>query len=249
MPSEAMSRWVNCGQSNFRCHRKDRYGLNMQAICDDLLRFRWIDINWPGSSSDYMAWVTSSLHRELEDNAITKIILEGMTLVGDNAYIKKSFMAVPLKGKQSGYCDAYNYYQSQLRITIERAFGVLVHRWAILRSPICVPLPKVSPMVLCLCRLHNFCIDRREMKCGKVDDSNWKHLHKEVRRYQEEEGGDASVVEISKEGNRPSSLLNQCHHFLDAEKHRKTDQDTPMDAMIKEVKEKNLQRRKPRSRS
>ena len=61
--------------------------MNMQAICDDLLRFRWIDINWPGSSSDYMAWVTSSLYADLEDNEITRILAKGMTLLGDNAYI------------------------------------------------------------------------------------------------------------------------------------------------------------------
>jgi hypothetical protein len=34
-----------------------------------------------------------------------------MTFVGDNAYIKKKYMAVPLKGQQMGYKDAYNFLQ------------------------------------------------------------------------------------------------------------------------------------------
>ena len=153
-PSLAICDLIECGQSKFVCSRKDKSGLNMQAICDHRLRFVWIDINWPGSSSDYMAWITSSLYAALENNEVTKIILKGMTLLGDNAYIKKMFMAVPLKGVQSGYCDAYNFYQSQLRITIERAFGVLVHRWAILRSPLNIPLQKVTALLMCLCRLH-----------------------------------------------------------------------------------------------
>ena len=99
----------------------------MQAICDHKLRFRWVDINWPGSCSDYMAWVTSSLHHALINNKETKIIIDGMTFVGDNAYIKKQFMAVPFKGKVSGYEDTYNFFHSALCITIECTFGILVH--------------------------------------------------------------------------------------------------------------------------
>ena len=247
MPSLAMAEYVNVGQSNFRCHRKDKYGMNMQAICDRMLRFLWIDINWPGSSSDYMAWVTSPLYHNLVSGA--QKILEGMTLIGDCAYIKKPFMATPLKGTRRGYEDAYNYFHSQLRTTIERAFGVLVHRFAILRSPLSIPLPKVGPLVMCLCRLHNFCIDHNENNCDGVDGGNWNHLNSEVRRYQEEEGGSSGVVQLSRAGGRPSALLDNCHHFIDAERHRQggDDVDTPMDAMLASVRDQNLRRPSPRS--
>ena len=90
-------------------------------------------MKWPAATSDYMAWVTSSFAMELEDD-MGMLIKEG-TLVGDCAYTKKLFMATPLKGYLGGYEDAYNFYLSQLRITIERAFGVFVQRWAILRAP------------------------------------------------------------------------------------------------------------------
>jgi hypothetical protein len=89
-----------------------------------------------------MAWVTSKLHRMLEDNAVTKMIIDGFVIVGDCAYVKKQFMATPLRGVQDGPEDAYNFYLSQLRITIERAFGVFVHRWAILRAPLLCPIAK-----------------------------------------------------------------------------------------------------------
>jgi hypothetical protein len=154
-PAEYFCQMMNCGSASFRCHRKDKYGLNMQAI--------WIDINWPGASSDYMAWVTSDLCIKLEE-AVHDVIAKGMTLLGDNAYCKRMFVATPLKGARRGYEDAYNFYHSQLRITIERAFGVLVHRWAILRAPLMIPLPKVAPLVECLVRLHNFCIDEKELR-------------------------------------------------------------------------------------
>jgi hypothetical protein len=100
-------------------------------------------MKWPAATSDYMAWVTSSLNIELENN-VGKFI-EGGTLVGDCAYVKKLFMATPLKGMQGGHEDACNFYLSQLRITIEQAFGVLVHRWAILCAPLLCPMSKVGP--------------------------------------------------------------------------------------------------------
>ena len=113
-PCLKYSRKANCGQVNFRCHRKDKYGLNLQAICDHRLKFIWVEMKWPGATSDFMAWATSKLCRLLEDNALTKLILEGFTFVGDNAYVEKMYMATPLKGMRSGYEDAYNFYLSQL---------------------------------------------------------------------------------------------------------------------------------------
>ncbi|KAL7525672.1 hypothetical protein ACHAXR_001108, partial [Thalassiosira sp. AJA248-18] len=97
MPSIRICREIECGQTNFRCHRKDKYGFNLQAICDHTLRIYWAEMKWPGATSDYMAWVTSSLCMDLENNAVTKILLDGYTLIGDNAYVKRMFMATPLK--------------------------------------------------------------------------------------------------------------------------------------------------------
>ena len=132
----------------------------MQAICDHKLRFCRVDINRPGLCSNYMAWVTSSLHHDLINNKEAKIIIDGMTFVGDNEYVKKEIMAVPFKGKVSGYEDTYNFHHSSLPITVECSFGVLVHRWGILRGPLNIPLMKVAPLMLALCSLHNYCIDK-----------------------------------------------------------------------------------------
>ena len=89
MPCLKYSRMLNCGQTNFRCHRKDKYGLNLQAICDHRLKFFWVELKWPAATSDYMAWVTSELCGLLEDNVVTKKIAEGFTFVADNAYVKR----------------------------------------------------------------------------------------------------------------------------------------------------------------
>ena len=57
--------------------------------------------------------------------------------------------------------ESYNFYHSQLRIRIECAFGMLTHRWSILRSaiPRRVSIRKTVALVLALAKLHNFCID------------------------------------------------------------------------------------------
>ena len=54
-PTEADCHYAKCGSKKFFCSRKDKFGFNLQAICDHELRFIWIDIRWPGSTSDYMA--------------------------------------------------------------------------------------------------------------------------------------------------------------------------------------------------
>ena len=54
-----------------------------------------------------------------------------------------------------------NFFHSSLRINIECAFGMLVHRWGILRKPMPVnfTVHKISSLVLALCKLHNSCMD------------------------------------------------------------------------------------------
>ena len=46
------------------------------------------------------------------------------------------FMVTPFKNASEGPKDAYNFFQSQLRIRVECGFGMFVKRWAMLRKPI-----------------------------------------------------------------------------------------------------------------
>ena len=65
-PKRSECEEVKCGEKHFKCSRKDKFGLNLQAICDHRLRFLLINVNCPGLSSDYMAWITSELCQSLE---------------------------------------------------------------------------------------------------------------------------------------------------------------------------------------
>eukprot|EP00918_Siedleckia_nematoides_P051513 GHVU01112812.1.p1 GENE.GHVU01112812.1~~GHVU01112812.1.p1 ORF type:complete len:135 (+),score=3.17 GHVU01112812.1:470-874(+) len=59
--------------------------------------------------------------------------------------------------------DTYNYYTSQLRIRIEQAFGMMVTKWRVFRSPLAVKLRNVGRVINTAARLHNYCIAAR---CG-----------------------------------------------------------------------------------
>ena len=105
----------------------------MQAICDHKRRFLDIDIAHPASTSDYLAFGTSPMCKLLET---PEFLAKGVTIYGDNAYANTHYMTSPFKAISSGPRDAYNFYHSQIRINIECAFGMLINRWAVLRTPI-----------------------------------------------------------------------------------------------------------------
>jgi DDE superfamily endonuclease len=156
-PSEndCMNSKVSSGK--FFCGRKHKFGLNCQAVCDARGRFMDISIVFPGSTSDCLAFEGMSLFRKLEGG----LLAPGLCLFGDNAYLNTSYMATPYTGAASGGRDDYNFYHSQVRIRIECAFGMLTHRWAILRKalPMGISLQRSVALVVALAKLHNYCIN------------------------------------------------------------------------------------------
>ena len=173
-PTKPDIKRMGIGPLKFYCGRKKKFGLNMQAVCDARGTFLDIDIRLPGAASDYYAFCKSPLKQKLEHG----LLLPGLALFGDNAYCNSSYMVVPFRNVSRGSKDAFNFFQSQLRINIECAFGILVHRWGLLRKPIPVNISvsKSASLVLALCKLHNFCIactdeDKVDKPCqASIDD-------------------------------------------------------------------------------
>ena len=148
------------GAKKFFCGRKKKFGLNVQAVCDHEERFLDVCIGHPASTSDHLCFATSPLKNKLETRGF---LAPGLCLFGDNAYANTFYMATPWKGVKSGPKDDCNFCHSQARIKIECAFGMLVGRWGIMRRamPAQFGLKKTTALVMTLCRLHNFCINRR----------------------------------------------------------------------------------------
>lgn len=157
MPTASDCESFGFGPLKFFCGRKKKYGLNMQAVCDARRRFLWVDISHPGSTSDFFAFDQCDLKTQLEQAGFLR---PGLCLFGDAAYANSPYMCTPYRSA-AGTKDDFNFFQSQLRINIECAFGMLVHRFGMLRKafPMGVTISKTNSAILALCKLHNFCIN------------------------------------------------------------------------------------------
>ena len=133
----------------------------MQATCDAKCRFLDVSIRHPAATSDYLAFVTSLIHHKVSEAGF---LADGLCLFGDNAYVSNHYMVTPFPNVSEGERFHFNFYQSQLRIRIEMAFGMLVHWWSILRKPMpcTITVKKTTALVYSLCKLHNFCINEKE---------------------------------------------------------------------------------------
>jgi DDE superfamily endonuclease len=163
-PTQNECKATGVGATKYFCGRKHKYGLNLQAVCDASYRFLDLSLQYGASTSDFFAFNSSCLREKLEEE---NFLCPGFHLFGDNAYVNTYYMATPYPGQNSNTDrskDDYNFFHSSIRINIECAFGILVHRWAFLRkcAPAGLSIAKIVSLVVCLCKLHNFCIDNND---------------------------------------------------------------------------------------
>ena len=85
--------------------------------------------------------------------------------------------------------------QSAARNVIERCFGVLKNRWAILRSPSFYPIKTQNRIIMACCLLHNFI--RREMPNDTYDNVVDEPM--EEFNQAEEYSGSISTIEPTDE--------------------------------------------------
>jgi hypothetical protein len=230
-----------CGPAKFFCGRKKKFGLNMQGTCDAQRRFTDVSICHPGATSDYLSFETSPLKHMLERPGF---LSTGMCVFGDNAYVNTPYLATPFKNVSTGPKDSYNYYHSQLRINIECAFGMLVHRFAILRKPIArnISLKKTTAMVMACCKLHNYCITENECSVPNLIARDAANISIE------------GAIPLSVETEyRPFQLLSTGYGALGQDYNRNDTRcrvntgsnDSPRDYLLNMVNEKNLARPTP----
>ena len=79
-------------------------------------------------------------------------------ILGDSAYAIESFILPPYdNAKSKSPEDAFNFYQSSARITVECAFGEIDRRWEIFWSPIAYSLHNTARILpLSRMTLHRY---------------------------------------------------------------------------------------------
>jgi hypothetical protein len=140
-------------------NRKGFFGLVCLAVCDSRKKFTSMSMKCPGSTNDSIAWRLS----DLGTRVISGKLPEGMFLNGDEAFPCTESMISPFPGRvMSIAMDAFNYWQSHLRIKIECAFGELIGRWGIFWRALRGALSRHSRIVAACMILHNRCVDHRD---------------------------------------------------------------------------------------
>ena len=142
--------------ADFYSGHKKTHGLNIQALCDHTLKFRYVCVAAPGKTNDNKAF-----DRCTGLQAWLATLPSRYFIVGDNAYPLSNKVLTPFKGRQKEdvYNSSYNFYLSQLRIRVEMAFGRMTTKFRIMRSKMCCTLATQSKVIGAVTRLHNFVIE------------------------------------------------------------------------------------------
>ena len=121
-PSQKEADNAGVGQKKFLCGRKHKFGLNCQAVCNVRGRILDISITYGGSSSDCLAFEASELYTRLENG----LLLPGLVLFGDNAFLNSAYMATPYPNvagiDKEKSKDNYNFYHSQVSLLFRICF-------------------------------------------------------------------------------------------------------------------------------
>jgi hypothetical protein len=89
-PNQQSTREIGVGPKKFFCGRKKKYGITLQGIRDHNRKFLDIEMGHPGSTSDYLGFTTSEIHKLLLMNI--DFLAPNLTFFGDNAYINTEFV-------------------------------------------------------------------------------------------------------------------------------------------------------------
>ncbi|KAL0433435.1 UNVERIFIED_CONTAM: hypothetical protein Slati_2677800 [Sesamum latifolium] len=169
--------------------RKGSIAVNVLGVCDRDMRFIYVLVGWEGNAAD------SRVLRDAITRTIGLKITRGNYYLVDSGYNNGEGFLSPhrgvryhLKEWESGnntlqnHQEFFNMKHAYACNMIERAFGLLKSRWAILRSSSFYDIDDQNRITIAFCLLHNFIcqemsIDPLETMLLMDDDGS-----KEVRR-------------------------------------------------------------------
>jgi hypothetical protein len=136
-----------------------RFGTNVQALCDHKLRFRYVAVASPGKTNDVQALRKCVRFCRWLEN-IGQRYNRKFFIIGDNAYELSDNCLIPYSGKTlPRELFNFNFFLSQLRIRVEMAFGRLSTKWRIFRRDTDYEMSQLKLIIQAATRLHNFVID------------------------------------------------------------------------------------------
>ena len=160
----------------------------------------WASYSNRGSSHDSTCFRDTHLYTVLLKSMRDKLFNLGYFILGDSAYAIESFILPPYdNAKPKTTEDAFNFYHSSARITVECAFGEIDRRWGIFWSPIAYSLKNTAIICKGAMHLHNFLVDWRE---SLFDSHDEVFTENEIFEYDRLDNGITSSV-INSDATRP----------------------------------------------
>ncbi|KAL7207276.1 hypothetical protein ACSBR1_029270 [Camellia fascicularis] len=153
-------------QTRYRT-RKGDIATNILGVCSQQMNFIHVLPGWEGSTAD------SRVLRDAINRPNGLKIPNGYYYLVDTGYTNGQGFLAPYCGQRyhvsiwregatpSNYQEYFNMKHAQAKNVIERCFGLLKMRWAILRSASYYPIRTQNRIITACCFLHNFI--RREM--------------------------------------------------------------------------------------
>jgi hypothetical protein len=159
-------------------NRKGFFAVIVQAFCDAFCMFRYFEISWPGSTPDITAYKQTELFRTFMQGVLNDyhmVLDEAYSSIGGDQHLtpfSKHQLRRALAKSQTLYCQmkTFNNILSGQRITIERAFGMLVRKWGILWRPLSYKTEINTKIVIVCAKLHNFCIMDWKRRGGRSEE-------------------------------------------------------------------------------
>ena len=147
-------------------NRKGFFAIVCQAFCDAYTMFQIFDVMWPGATNDVVAYRQSMSFTMVVEEKIPSwchfVLDEAYSACGGihlTPWSKEQLRAAKdISEVEYQKRLAFNFFLSSQRITIERAFGILVRRWGILWRPLVCSLDNCTLIATICAKLHNVCV-------------------------------------------------------------------------------------------
>ncbi|CAH9091185.1 unnamed protein product, partial [Cuscuta epithymum] len=153
--------------------RKSEIATNVLGVCTPDMQFIYVLPGWEGSAAD------GRVLRDAINRKHGLKVPQGNYYLCDAGYTNGEGFLAPYRGQRYHLSEwkqgaqpvnaqeYYNMKHSQARNCIERCFGILKKRWAVLRDKSFYPLKTQCRIITACCILHNFI--RSEMSIDPIE--------------------------------------------------------------------------------